>query len=137
MSLQTCAFLPRNMRSIMIGICRYANKNPMGYIYSPFFGEMRSFSSAMELLISLEGLMDDRKSPRSTTALRGASARRIAGRELPERPKAMATFKVDVLFRHNSSWQGNLVWLEGGREAQFRSVLELLFLMDNALSGAA
>lgn len=32
------------------------------------------------------------------------------------------------------SWQGSVTWLEGGQEESFRSVLELLMLMNSALS---
>ena len=45
------------------------------------------------------------------------------------------TFAVRILFRQNASWQGSVTWLEGNREESFRSVLELIFLMDSALSG--
>ena len=45
----------------------------------------------------------------------------------------MATFAVRVLFRQNASWQGEVTWLEGKREESFRSVLELILLMDGAL----
>ncbi|MBE6598234.1 MAG: hypothetical protein E7638_02190 [Ruminococcaceae bacterium] len=46
----------------------------------------------------------------------------------------LATFTVRILFRQNTSWQGYLMWMEKGREESFRSVLELIFLMDSALS---
>ena len=44
----------------------------------------------------------------------------------------LATLAVRVLFRQNASWQGTVAWLEGSREESFRSVLELLLLMDSA-----
>ena len=44
-----------------------------------------------------------------------------------------ATFALRVLFRQNASWQGSVSWMEGNREESFRSVLELLFLMNSAL----
>lgn len=45
-----------------------------------------------------------------------------------------ATFALRVLFRQNASWQGSVTWLEGGQEESFRSVLELLMLMNSALT---
>ena len=47
----------------------------------------------------------------------------------------VATFSLKILFRQNSSWQGAVSWMEGGRSQNFRSVLELIFLMDSALRG--
>ncbi|MBQ3095722.1 MAG: hypothetical protein IJC53_04755 [Clostridia bacterium] len=91
----------------------------------------------MELLLCLEGLMDERKSPRPTTELRGKGEPYRPGSEEDPDGTPVASFKVDVLFRYNSTWQGNLLWIEEGREAQFRSVLELLVLIDNVLCGAA
>ena len=46
---------------------------------------------------------------------------------------AVATFSMRILFRQNSSWQGSLTWIEGNQEEYFRSVLELIVLMENAL----
>ena len=46
---------------------------------------------------------------------------------------ALASFSIRLLFRQNASWQGILTWIEGGQEQYFRSVLELVLLMDNAL----
>jgi hypothetical protein len=48
----------------------------------------------------------------------------------------LARFFVRILFRQNASWQGTICWLDRKTEAQFRSVLELLILMDGALSEA-
>ena len=47
---------------------------------------------------------------------------------------AIATFQISILFRQNASWQGNVLWVDENMESQFRSALELVSLMDNALS---
>ena len=44
-----------------------------------------------------------------------------------------ATFYVYVQYRQNASWQGTLVWKEKEREVEFRSALEMIMLVDNAL----
>ena len=46
-----------------------------------------------------------------------------------------ATFFVCVRYRQNATWQGTLVWKEKEREVEFRSALELIVLVDNALEG--
>ena len=38
-----------------------------------------------------------------------------------------------ILFRQNASWQGELLWMEKNARQSFRSVLELITLMDSAL----
>lgn len=43
-------------------------------------------------------------------------------------------FVVDVKFRQNATWQGSVKY--GNKEANFRSALELLKIMDAALEEA-
>lgn len=45
----------------------------------------------------------------------------------------LATFEMRILFRQNASWQGELLWMEKNARQSFRSVLELITLMDSAL----
>ena len=44
-----------------------------------------------------------------------------------------ATFEMRILFRQHASWQGELLWLEKNTRQYFRSVLELITLLDSAL----
>ena len=48
-------------------------------------------------------------------------------------PGAVATFYLRVLFRQNASWQGTVRWAETKQEVPFRSVLELLLMMDSTI----
>jgi len=43
------------------------------------------------------------------------------------------TFEIAVRFRQNATWQGQIVWAEKNLKQNFRSVLEMLKLMDEAL----
>jgi len=44
-----------------------------------------------------------------------------------------ATFVVEVQFQQNNTLQGTIRWLEEKRSQRFRSTLELMKLMDDAL----
>ena len=44
-----------------------------------------------------------------------------------------ATFVVHVQFRQNATWQGTIQWIESKKTQKFRSTLELIRLMDEAL----
>ena len=44
----------------------------------------------------------------------------------------VATFKITVLFTQRNSWQGVIKWIEADKELCFRSVYELINLIDNA-----
>lgn len=46
-----------------------------------------------------------------------------------------ATFIVEVLFRQNDTWQGSIRWMDQKKIQCFRSTLEMIRLMDEALGG--
>ena len=43
------------------------------------------------------------------------------------------TFEISVKFMQNSTWQGQIHWVERNQKQNFRSALEMLKLMDEAL----
>lgn len=42
-------------------------------------------------------------------------------------------FLVRVLYRQNSSWQGTIQWLDESKTLSFRSMLEMIHLMEEAI----
>lgn len=124
-------------------------------VFDRFTGE---FTCLVQLLLELDQAMDDVRSPqafmrRRTWAEDKRPVRKPVGpREwtrpperkpgLPEvwvlnrRRGRVATFCVQVVARQHASWQGRILWLRGRgerREAHFRSALELVGLLDEAL----
>ena len=53
--------------------------------------------------------------------------------QVTEQRGEKATFVVRVMYRQNSSWQGEVTWVEQQRKERFRSALELVKLLDSAL----
>ncbi len=47
------------------------------------------------------------------------------------------TFVVRVMFRQNATWQGTVSWVEGNKTQHFRSMLELIHLLEDALGTEA
>ena len=96
---------------------------------------------AMDFLKVMESLLGSMNFPQSFSASR--SFRKVEENTtstpapIIHQEGELATFALKVLFRQNASWQGSVVWQEGGREESFRSVLELIFLMDSVLSEKA
>lgn len=43
----------------------------------------------------------------------------------------LATMRMRVMFRQNASWQGTIKWVEEDLQEEFRSVLELMLLIDS------
>lgn len=87
-----------------------------------------AFFSLVQLLRMLEAAGED------DAPFTGPPEQRSGGPPAPEREKGLlATFSLRILFRQNATWQGYVTWQEGGVEQDFRSALELIFLMSSAL----
>jgi len=50
------------------------------------------------------------------------------------RNDSKATFNIKIQFQQNATWQGTISWAEGGKTQNFRSELEMLKLMMEAVS---
>lgn len=46
------------------------------------------------------------------------------------------TFVVQVQFRQNATWQGTITWTDEKKTRHFRSALEMLKLMDDAIQNS-
>lgn len=47
-----------------------------------------------------------------------------------------STFLIRVQYRQNASWQGTIQWLDQKRTVPFRSMLEMMMLIQDALDQA-
>ncbi len=124
-------------RVTTVCIDHYRDGVMTGTFYHRSLDGGRSFHSAIQFLLEMERILDETECPKAYTA------RRLFAE--PPAPRAvsppavchtgkLATFALKILFRQNAGWQGCVAWLEGGQEHSFRSVLELLGLLDSALT---
>ena len=128
-------------RTTVICIDSYENEVPVGRIYNPYTSRGKPFHSLTQLLLEVDDLLDSMKHPQSFTTVRTFSPIQKLDTgppedELREQEGDLATFAVKILFRQNASWQGTVTWTDTGQEETFRSALELIFLMNSALSQA-
>ena len=56
--------------------------------------------------------------------------------ELLNRHCALGTFIIRVQHRQNSSWQGRITWMDEDKTVYFRSMWEMLKLIDSAVGTA-
>ena len=141
MSIASLKVVPEDMRTSIIQIYSYRDRNPQGTFYNPYYGEEVVFENLTQLLFTMENLMDEMGYPQASARTRGFKegpkrmTRTSVAKQLLLSPdqEAIATFKVKVLFRQGASWQGRVCWTGSKEEMSFRSALELIKLIDSAL----
>lgn len=128
-------------RIIRCCVDSYEDNTVAGRFFSQSFDEGAvEFRSMVDFLLKVENIFDEAQFPQSYTAKRSFAP-------LPEltllgedgqtkHTGEKATFLIRVMFRQHASWQGTVTWVEGKGEQHFRSVLELILLMDSALASS-
>lgn len=124
-------------RTTVVCIDSYENGVLSGRMYNPYLSIGDTFQSTMEFLKKTDSMLDRMKFPQSFSANRVfeplAETKTVDPPAASPKDGLLGTFALRILFRQNASWQGSVTWIEGEREESFRSVLELLLLMDSAL----
>lgn len=134
---------------VKIYIFSSENLELSGYLYSDYFEASCEFKTAWEMVDILERLynrlsfpqagfefrsFEDKGSKNARTEVGLVSNTRHDQNEAAAEQSSNATFVVRVQFRQNATWQGTVDWLDGKKTKHFRSTLELLKLMDEAVS---
>lgn len=116
----------------------YQKKVMQGRIYSPAIEGFVEFDSTMSFLLYMEELLEQMSFPKAYELKRSfkqaiESVGKVESAPIKDKGK-LATFGIKVLFRQNTSWQGIVSWKETKKEESFRSVLELIMLLNSALA---
>ena len=145
----------------MVNMCMdfYDGEMQEGRLYHPYTAEAVSFSSLLGALAYMERLYDRLQFPQAATRIRNfqknrREKERQRGKEIRKRTEFErreireletfdhvteqrgkdATFLIRVKYRQNSSWQGEVTWVDGHKKEYFRSALELIRLIDSAMN---
>lgn len=121
---------------------------PQGRFYHAYSREGARFRTVEQFLTGLEQFYNWINFPYPGTNDRtfiNAGGAKILHGSLAERTKIMkdeellsrhgelGTFIIRVQHRQNSSWQGRITWMDKNKTVNFRSVWELIKLVDGAL----
>lgn len=145
MSIAKSVYVPNSYKFGVIYVDNYDNKCVRGRFYHPTFGRAKRFYSLIELIKMMEKLFDDVSYPTANMQMRKfqpeifhidkesyGNQNGVSMHYLEQKGK-LVTFSVKVQFRRNASWQGVICWIDKNKEEYFRSTLEMIMLMDNAL----
>ena len=117
-----------------------------GELYHCYTKEPVLFSNVIELLTAAETLFDTLRFPEASTR-----TRRFVGVEETQMPTArppkvvdqteviehrgkIASFILCVQFRQNSTWQGEVIWLERGIRKRFSNTLNFIKILDSVIN---
>ncbi len=139
--------MPYDISMYTVCVDSYDNQNIKGSFINNYYSEEILYNSTVELLFKMEDLMNKIGSPKKYEKDRSFicdEKENDINNELPinrfkqsngfneyNKKGKVATFYIKVRFRQNSSWQGSITWFEGGKTKDFRSVFELLKIMNS------
>jgi len=133
-----------NFNQVWIYIDGREDGDLQGTVFHPGQNHAWRFGGLIQLIQRCEHLYNTLQYPRSAYRLRSMKNNDDHRSEMAamkndtiafnEKDKGMPTFIVKVQYRQNASWQGSVQWVEAGKTMNFRSTLELLKLMDEAVN---
>lgn len=129
-----------------VSIESYTDGILVGDVHNAYYNKTIPFTDGLQLLAALESLFDTLSFPDRFEEYRrfgGArKTRTAAARMKRESEQAMsetkkgdkATFVIHVQFRRNATWQGTIQWVDQDKTQSFRSTLEMIRLIDEAMA---
>ncbi len=130
---------------IMLCVDGVNSRGCQGCFWHAYSEEPTRFESFGEMLFQMERFFDRLDFPRRGNSVRNFTdipAGRAGDREaqkvmtdqkLLEHRGDQETFIVRVQHRQNNTWQGRITWAEQNKTLTFRSIWEMIHLMENAL----
>ncbi len=131
---------------VVLCMDRWQGRELTGRLYHSYSEEPRAFGDLGQMTLLMEKLFDELQFPFPGTNERSFFPQNKPYPQQHERTKIMSdeqllqkhgdigTFIVRVQHRQNSSWQGRITWMEEDKTIQFRSVWEMIKLIENAMN---
>ncbi len=137
---------------VVICVDRIEDSELKGRMFHSYNSREVSFENTDDLIFSMFYLFEYLQFPRNATTLRifgtevrETPARRVSDhigkdrkkimtdKELLEQHGSVETFIVRVQRRQNSTWQGRITWAKEDKTVNFRSIWEMIHLMESAI----
>ena len=116
-----------------------------GRFYHAYQEEMTPFFGLGEMLFRMEQFYDVINFPRRANNVRDFMEKErvyvsekerekvVTDQEMLKHRGSQETFIVRVQHRENNSWQGRITWVDKNKTLTFRSIWEMVHMMENAL----
>ena len=130
---------------VVLCVDRISRHRMTGRLYHRYSKQVIPFVSGEQAVFLMEQLFDSLKFPYPSTLERSFSEelksaptsrqeRLMNDEDLLSRHGDLGSFIVRVQHRQNSSWQGTLTWMERDKTVHFRSIWEMIKLVESALN---
>lgn len=134
----------------LINICVDEKQNGelSGRLYHCYNREAVVFSNVVELVRNIEDFFDSISFPQASTKSRSfietpgsvvqnSNMEKVRNQEdIIQHVGNLGTFVTYVKFRQNSTWQGEMYWMEKEMKNNFTNVLDFIKLIDNMINSA-
>ena len=143
----------------LICICVEDNQNAdyQGRLFHQYADDPVEFGSTSQMLLEMENLFDEWDFPQRGLAERKFDKKKEKHKRSTADPEddrlkieiisethgvrnvqnkkgKLGTFVIQVVFRQDASWQGHVIYQEKNEKLDFNSALELIKIMDRALT---
>lgn len=129
---------------VVVCVDRIAGQRVTGRLYHRYSEKAIPFFSAEQAVFLMEELFDRLQFPYPSTAGRTFTGEKklmmlpmqeriMKDGELLSKHGDLGSFIVRVQHRQNSSWQGTLTWMEQDQTIRFRSIWEMIKLIESAI----
>lgn len=120
-----------------------------GLMYHGYSEDPAAFENVGEMIFHMEALYDYLHFPHPGTnersffefkqpeQLREERKRIMSDEKLLQKHGDIGTFIVRVQHRQNSSWQGRITWMENDKTIHFRSIWEMIKLIESAVDSVS
>ncbi len=130
---------------VVLCVDRISRHRMTGRLYHRYSKQVIPFVSGEQAVFLMEQLFDSLQFPYPSTLERSFSEelksaptsrqeRLMNDEDLLSRHGDLGSFIVHVQHRQNSSWQGTLTWMERDKTVHFRSIWEMIKLVESALN---
>lgn len=133
------------LNGVVLCVDRRREGRISGRFYHGYSNEAVPFVNAEQMLFEMEKFFDDIKFPhpamdnrlftekKQESVIKQERVRIVSDDELLSRHGDFGTFIIRVQHRQNSSWQGSITWTDQNRTTNFRSIWEMVKLIESAV----
>ena len=102
----------------LVCVDSYKDREFSGRLYHPLRPEGVLFTNVVDMVSTLEGLLEEPDVPRPMSSPRSFGTREIVyhpcERSAP-RSGNFATFQLRIMYQYHASWQGSILWMDENR----------------------